>query len=771
MPGRVPNSTINLYSVPDIDVFGGQVYTFASEQERDNFFTTYLVASNVNCTVVKKRYQEVKVTTPLATLETCNYLSFVNPDYGDKVFYCVIRNTDYQNNDTCVVQYEIDWWHTDLKHIHVDPSRLSREGLTVNEYPSNMMVDGGSYGAGATDADGLFEKMTSPEPLAADSSVEPNYYDVATEASNINVEKGLRSLSVFGRGLAYSNLSYNNNPLVGICFTPPDYDKLGEEIWKQMAHIIKDIRSTTRYIVKTPYSLNTINVNPESSQYETYSAYFKDPDSGSYYLNDANATGYSKYPVSGSSQTSTFTTFTSLGSGMALPYVQIVAEFPYIRKIIDHLNSLDMVSAILGVHAIPIPIFDLLAHTDIYNTVSGTSSGASGYNIVNRFAKGMYFPMTKEYAGTTFSPKLCYFPYSYMSLETSDGNNYMEYKYEYIMPDPTKDSDGHDFSLTLGAKYDTDGLTYTAAPVAYKQRFGGHNWSAQSALQLDANPKDIVSDNNWSQVPYTTDAFIQSLAANSNKMIRENTLEFQNEMGIEYLQNFTTKNKAQGAAIMSLIDVVGDTASGIATGGISGGLTGALGAGNKAMARKSEAMQADLALQNTMLRANMHDAATKSKGASLIEGNPVYDNFAATKSAYAQPNYHSGTSIRPGMLVGVGERGFVATFHTLRSDIKFVYDKFFKMFGYATRQFKVPSIFEYISNGTAGKKPHFETLEMNDNRTVKPSGQTSYSRQVFYTQTDGIKLSGVNKESEDFIRTLLDSGCLFMKPLASELPT
>lgn len=757
-------TTIKYYNVPDIDVTAGQAFIFDSATDREKFFAKYVVATETQCQLVKKRRNTIKSSIALSTLEGCNYISFINPNYGDKLWYGFITFTDFMNPQVSLVSYELDYWTSDMFVMEALPSRLVREGLTEQEYPTSMM-NGGAYPTLNN------EKFFTTEPLASDSTVEREYYgSIPYNKSSDDDNEGI------------TKLSRDTNKYVGgtaaICFVSPDFDKLDAEdttFYKSMAKIIQKIRNEAPgYIINTPYTIAGTTLG-DYTNYKTVYAYLRDPDTDVAYATEpavqSDTSGYAKAQVPGSAypQYKYYGGDTILGGEFNAPYIQIVAPKKYISMIVDFLNAIDMSSSILGVHYIAPELFPLLYNTEVEQVVSGGTPSSPKYNVYNRCATGMFFPQSKRNVYAPYqtysisSPKLMYYPFAYMTLSTADGKNNMEYRYENMLR--CHDENGHDFNIQLAAKYDANGPSMLAAPQGYRSRYG-RQAAISSNGQYETNPSEAVIDGNWPEIPYITDAFLAHMARTSNEIIAGNTMQYQNEIGARYIETGTAKQNANIARFLGLGDVAVNTANAL-TGG--GGLADIGSAAQGAANAQANYMSADLRLQNVKREAEMSDAAYSAKGTGLVEGNPVYDNYAHTMPAFAQPNYHAGGDIRPGMMNSVAEMGIYATFHVLKNDILKKYDEFFKMYGYSTTQYKIPTIFAVVDSSVPStiSTPHWETLQFADRRTV--GSQTTYNRQVFYTQTENFKLSNVSKTSEAFIKSLLDGGCLFIRPTSAEL--
>lgn len=148
--GRLtPNSTLKLYSNIFSSPSNNMRPAWQSASAREAYFASHLVYSKT-VQMVKKRSNTVKVSLRDITgvqLETCNYLSFRNPHYDNKLYYARITGKDYGNNDMAYVTFDIDWWLTDMFNMTVAQSSIEREHMSqadavtaaTNPYTGNIL--------------------------------------------------------------------------------------------------------------------------------------------------------------------------------------------------------------------------------------------------------------------------------------------------------------------------------------------------------------------------------------------------------------------------------------------------------------------------------------------------------------------------------------------------------------------------------------------------------------------------------------------------------
>ena len=131
--GRLtPNSTLKLYSNIFSSPSNNERPAWQSASAREAYFASHLVYTKT-VQMVKKRKNTVKVSLRDITgvqLEACNYLSFQNPHYDNKLYYARIVNKDWGNNEMAYVSFDIDWWITDMFNLNVSQSSIEREHMS-----------------------------------------------------------------------------------------------------------------------------------------------------------------------------------------------------------------------------------------------------------------------------------------------------------------------------------------------------------------------------------------------------------------------------------------------------------------------------------------------------------------------------------------------------------------------------------------------------------------------------------------------------------------
>lgn len=172
-----PQSTITLYS--GVDIGTEQQLAFSSKAKQTAYFASKVKKSYVNCTVVKDKIGVIKVAVkPVgqagtseitgSDLASCNYMSFVNPNFDNKTIYAYIVDYSYENNETALIQYMIDYWQTWCFDVTYHDMFIDREHLSQDEWTK---VEANPYRSDVP-------QMITEEPLPTPMGYEKPFYQV-----------------------------------------------------------------------------------------------------------------------------------------------------------------------------------------------------------------------------------------------------------------------------------------------------------------------------------------------------------------------------------------------------------------------------------------------------------------------------------------------------------------------------------------------------------------------------------------------------------------
>lgn len=760
MGATTPQSTIKLYNAPEVNTRAGETLFFASAADREAYFATKLVETNVNCTVVKKRYNTIKVKATMATLETCNYLSFINPSYGNKLFYAYIMSTDYLNNEVSLVTYNIDWFMTDMFNVHYDTEvQMVREHLTNKEH--TKLADPSRYTYYPD-----IQKMYTQEPLSCDPETEKKTYKVAGDCVGY-----LKSVSQYATDNydAWNVMTNSGRPYkkVGdswdetahesakyahcLCFTVPKYGVAGE----QEANTFRDHLQSLIYDIMTDYTSSTPSY---------YTPFFVYDPTGQTTQSSTITTGNGQYFIG------RFAKGDSGGENLCLsnrelsdtsyarPYMMVCSQsMKRVQAVIDYLNQSGNVASIVGFHEVPICLFKEFFYD------SNLSNPASSLGTVNNAlfipipASQEAIPMNGIDQVPTEDPKLRYFPFSYYTLEGVNNGSRIELKYELSKVDYYANSTDPERGVFLykGVTINSTGTYFVVRPAEYK----GFISDKQDAddptgytFQPIGNLEYTMSFADFPEVPYNTDAYAAFIAGKAKELMAENTREGLYYKGADYLaaqaQNMSSKLGVGANALSTL----GSIASLNAAGAVSGA-GGIINSGASAEA-------AALRIQGMDVKASMMDAASNTLLDPLAgtEDNPIYDNFQMSRGAYIMPNFHPSSAGGITNLIRNAQRvGVIARIVRRSNEFISKYNNFFKKYGYATADVKIPAICTYMSTPSADDAAYINIPD----QVGWPSGK-GYS-DYYYTETKNMKVDNVCADSAVFIEHLFNGGLSLRK--------
>lgn len=156
------NSVVNLYS--NIDITEGQEISFPSSTSQYEYFQKHLYKQLTNQSYTRHD-GEVALDCSTSDAHKCNFLSFNNPSFEAKPFYCRIIDWEYVNPNTTKIYYEIDYYQTYMFDVTYSEAIIEREHMSE-----------ASYAAAQSDPWSSSDPyMLTEEPLATGLSVEAVY--------------------------------------------------------------------------------------------------------------------------------------------------------------------------------------------------------------------------------------------------------------------------------------------------------------------------------------------------------------------------------------------------------------------------------------------------------------------------------------------------------------------------------------------------------------------------------------------------------------------
>lgn len=132
------SSKVTLYS--GVDITQGHQIAFASKAGQEQYFSkkeysTAIARANFS---YLRRTGKIKVGIGTADASKCDYMSFVNPSFENKIFYAKIVNYEYVNNNTTEITYSIDYFQTYMFDVQYEQGIIEREHLSESDYQKSV---------------------------------------------------------------------------------------------------------------------------------------------------------------------------------------------------------------------------------------------------------------------------------------------------------------------------------------------------------------------------------------------------------------------------------------------------------------------------------------------------------------------------------------------------------------------------------------------------------------------------------------------------------
>lgn len=705
-----PNSHIKIYR----GVETGKRIAFKSVANQTAYFTSKLAYDYTPTTAVKYSFNRVRVGKTVAELLGCNYLSFINPSFGNKVYYAfIIGDPVYINNDCTELTYAIDWCQTDMFNVTLEECYIDREHLSDEDYTKSV----------ANPFDASIAEFWTSEPLPVSKDLEKNYL----------IDKDQTADSFYAAESIIGADGNINMSIVAIPhLTPPNAE---EETWYQA--FIGNIESDT-----SQYGLVYINGDSLSN-----------PQGGFHFSSKMISDLFNGVtPTYGSDIKPTYDLFICESK-------PIIASAPnYIwgdDGLMQHLSlwsstAGSAVNNIIAVHEMPLYMIGAMF----------MSTEGAGQSYSREFIN-VELPNVSSY----HNKKLARFPFSYIRIETPSGD-IKEYKYERF------DLTNAGLEKENTAQFDMN-MDYNCQPELSLIPMWYKNWGRYGGVQNYVyNFAERIAFQAIPQMPYATDAFLAGIAASNADILANRTISgTQSLWDSNYsamvenpgMLNFDRQMTDLNAAMTSA-QGIGDLAQSAVFGKLPGSKnisygydTEKAGSGAQHLNSLEGIMRQDLMLDhqsvhvnNAMSQADLKRQMWYESGAlsvATIESNPVYQNLRLTGPLYVCDKYVPGSGTGLGYFNKHAFLDFIITRVELRASVLAIYDQWFSNYGYAYGAYTQPKIAKYFANAASGK-PHFA-----------PSGQYN----VTYIKTTGACVKAPSKISQDYWEGMLDAGVTFIR--------
>lgn len=122
----VPQSVVKIYKGIGWDSSYRHVRAFSSPSSRDTYLSSKLV-KNVEGCVYARENGYLSVPDNASVYQNCNYVSFVNAGFNNKVFYCFVTRVEYVNTECTRLYIDTDYYQTWLFDIQYGACFVTRE--------------------------------------------------------------------------------------------------------------------------------------------------------------------------------------------------------------------------------------------------------------------------------------------------------------------------------------------------------------------------------------------------------------------------------------------------------------------------------------------------------------------------------------------------------------------------------------------------------------------------------------------------------------------
>lgn len=694
-----PDSTITLYQNVDID--NGEQLVFSSRANQTAYFQSKIHPNGAYtpCTVVRKT-GTIRVEKPGSVVAACNYLSFVNPTFDNKTIYARIIDYEYVNNECVEISYLIDYWQTWMFDVTFQDSYIEREHLSQEDFTK----------AETNPYDPTILEFKTSEALPIGKDIEKPYYEIGTGTQTEDgafigkrVETQYSLHQGVGTLIVFSNINLENLDSSSTGTTPPS-----EGFYK----CLQDVA----YTWVGPMGQGTATKKSDSL------GCFQITGSTYGYL-------YRQWPGEIDQMIEQGTQYQSTGGswGTAFPFqtnrIKSPVNYVYIDpndtllvdRFLSWFTDVDKLDSILGIYGVPTGLMLLSGTFGSSLPFIISMATASGQSVVNK--------------------KLDLYPYSYFRLMAPNGD-VKELKIEDFKSAQDSNSD-----CTLAATLDVvEKPNFILGPIQYKCSGGISPYNSGVGM----NGLEALMFGQFCCLPYEIDGFKSQMAAVSNSIIGNNTMDYKYEQEGSMSGWEALKGNIAARAVSGFEDLA-KKLEGTPLDFLS---SAALTASNVAN---------DFFGQNAAYKASKYNRTLNTaemssdayKALSGDEDNAVYDNFKYSKPAYAANIYHP--------INGDGVTNYnVNTFMdilvlrvSLHPEILAQYDNYFSQFGYTSGRCGIPRVVNYVHGSTtAADVPHWTTIN---------------SKQTTYIKTRNCMVIHSMLPVASFIKAMFDSGVRMIK--------
>lgn len=134
-------SYVTFYRGVNLDQTSGNTYFFATRTAQTTFFNSKIYTTVSGTSYLRENAQVIRVYQPIGEMLKCDYLSFKNPQYENKVFYCFITAVNYINDRCTEIVYAVDALQTWLLDINFKSCMIERNHSATDDLFENLLPE------------------------------------------------------------------------------------------------------------------------------------------------------------------------------------------------------------------------------------------------------------------------------------------------------------------------------------------------------------------------------------------------------------------------------------------------------------------------------------------------------------------------------------------------------------------------------------------------------------------------------------------------------
>ena len=120
-----PTGIISMCNVP-FSTDRAHTRYFTTEQEQITYFSSRVINTSLNYTFLRKD-NIIRVPYNIEQIRNCNYVYYINQNFGNKVFYNFVTQVEYINENTTALHIQQDDFQTWMFNIRFLKSFVERE--------------------------------------------------------------------------------------------------------------------------------------------------------------------------------------------------------------------------------------------------------------------------------------------------------------------------------------------------------------------------------------------------------------------------------------------------------------------------------------------------------------------------------------------------------------------------------------------------------------------------------------------------------------------